>query len=390
VSFVEQDITFSELKSQLSSVLDDVDIDGSAVAEHVAELEARAGKDVYAQLLYILCHLRFSPEDAETHWNAILVHQNELSAKLGARVDLRVAVLDYFLSVNRHFRSPKIIEIKIFEKTLESSFRDEMTGLYNYRYFMTELARVVETYKRSGRPLTVAIFDVDHFKSYNDRHGHLQGDDALRCVARVLARGLRGGDLAARYGGEEFTILLPETTKRDGFSVADRMREELLREAIPHASEQPEGRFSLSGGVATLGADGDDAPALLGAADRALYAAKGRGKNQIATAGDEFRTSTRLDAEVDGEFRSLARDRHAFVTDNLSEQGFQFRTSVSLERDDLLRFVLSIDDASGTIDGVARVVRLAPVAGSDELLVGVRLVDLPFEAAARLRGFLGR
>ncbi len=148
---------------------------------------------------------------------------------------------------------------------------DGLTGVANRRTFDETLASETARATRSSHPLTVVMLDLDHFKSYNDRHGHQAGDELLRLVAATWQRELRPSDLLARYGGEEFCAILPECDAEAGQLVASR-----LRAATP-------GGVTVSGGVATLGL-GEDALGLVARADAALYAAKLGGRNQVVAA----------------------------------------------------------------------------------------------------------
>ncbi len=163
------------------------------------------------------------------------------------------------------------------------SVTDSLTGLYNQRFFYATLAREMQTAERYGHPLSVLMSDIDFFKAYNDRFGHLAGDHALVLFSQTLRKCVRGMDLACRYGGEEFAVLLPHAAMTEALGVAERLRAE-----IAHLDFTPEGgegegevRLTVSVGVATLG-PGEEAPAVVGRADNALYAAKQGGRNLVA------------------------------------------------------------------------------------------------------------
>ncbi len=204
---------YPELKRELIGLLAQVSLDPDAIDTKISKLQERLGDQVYAEILYLLCHLRFPPEAAKEHWISIFEHREKLSEKLASLVDFRVALLDYFISVNQHFENPKIIEIQIFQKTQDFAIKEELTGLYNYRYFRSELERELKRVGRDGTSLSLALFDVDNFKWYNDRNGHLEGDKALKRVGEILKSAARDGDLVARYGGEEFAVLFPTAPK---------------------------------------------------------------------------------------------------------------------------------------------------------------------------------
>jgi diguanylate cyclase (GGDEF)-like protein len=158
---------------------------------------------------------------------------------------------------------------------------DGLTGVANRRVFDE---RLISEWKRCGRlkiPLALIILDLDFFKQYNDAFGHLAGDDCLKRVARVLADGRRTSDLAARFGGEEFCLLLPDTGIQGATTVADSVRSGIQALGLAHPAN-PTGVVTASLGVAALlPAEGGSAQDLVGAADKALYDAKSRGRNRV-------------------------------------------------------------------------------------------------------------
>ncbi len=162
---------------------------------------------------------------------------------------------------------------------------DGLTELYNHRFFHERLALECERSHRSKTPLSLVMIDVDHFKLYNDRNGHPAGDEVLRRVAGLLSEGRRANDIVARYGGEEFAVMLVGTEKVRATEVAERLRQRIAEAPFGDGSGQPDGRLTISLGVAAAPEDGYDAQALLKAADRALYAAKKAGRNRVSVAG---------------------------------------------------------------------------------------------------------
>jgi two-component system, cell cycle response regulator len=160
---------------------------------------------------------------------------------------------------------------------------DEKTGLYNYRYFMERLTDEFKRARRYGNRLTLAMFDIDHFKEVNDRFGHPAGDTALREFGEIMVRSSRETDIIARYGGEEFVALLPQTTAVHGQRLAERIRRVTEAHRF-HGTDAPEAmiRVTVSAGVATFPLNErillpED---LIKAADDALYRAKGAGRNR--------------------------------------------------------------------------------------------------------------
>lgn len=175
-----------------------------------------------------------------------------------------------------------------FMETLESRRRyeqyasvDALTGLHNRRWLDEMLAREVERCHADGLPMSLLMLDVDHFKRFNDSHGHLAGDDALRTLAQVLRRHLRPVDMAARFGGEEFVVLLHGVDQDGARRVAERLRADVAAAAVIPSSGDVALTITASFGVAAL-APGMAASELLAAADGALYRAKDGGRDRVA------------------------------------------------------------------------------------------------------------
>jgi two-component system cell cycle response regulator len=173
---------------------------------------------------------------------------------------------------------------KLNRMLFEQSRQDPLTSLGNRLRLREDLQVLQSRTERYGHSYAVALCDVDFFKAYNDRYGHLAGDDVLRQVAAAISSGLRGGDAAYRYGGEEFLIVLPEQNAEDAAATTDRLRRTVEGLGIPHADGTPKGVVTISAGVA-MSAEAEDADALLKAADTALYAAKEAGRNRVSRAG---------------------------------------------------------------------------------------------------------
>ncbi len=164
----------------------------------------------------------------------------------------------------------------------EFSFKDEVTGLYNRRFFSIRLEEEVSRYRRFNHPVSVVLLDLDGFKAVNDDLGHGAGDETLRAMAEILLKQSRGINVICRYGGDEFAVLLVETSKSGARLYADRIRYVLSTWTFAHGR-----RVTASFGIASL--PEDVAPAaeeLIRAADEALYAAKRAGKNRVSVHED--------------------------------------------------------------------------------------------------------
>ena len=171
------------------------------------------------------------------------------------------------------------------------SLTDPLTSLSNRKSFDASLASAMVAARQKGEPLSLIMADVDHFKQFNDRFGHLTGDQVLRLVAVAMKHNVKGQDIAARYGGEEFVIALPDTTLRSAVAVADQIRRGVMaKELIKRSSGERLGRVTLSVGIALLHT-GDTPQSLIERADACLYAAKRQGRNRVVCEGDPEATA---------------------------------------------------------------------------------------------------
>jgi diguanylate cyclase (GGDEF)-like protein len=166
------------------------------------------------------------------------------------------------------------------------STHDALTGIPNRRRFDATLEQEWRRATREASPLSLALCDIDYFKGYNDTYGHQEGDECLARVARALAETFRRpGDLVARYGGEEFVSVLPGTTQKGAAVLAERMRAAVEALQIPHRSSPLGSVVTISVGVATVvPPPGSEPESLVDLADRALYAAKQKGRNRVEAA----------------------------------------------------------------------------------------------------------
>ncbi len=179
-----------------------------------------------------------------------------------------------------------LANLRLQETLRTQSIRDPLTGLFNRRYLEVSLERELARAARRNHPMAVLMLDLDHFKRFNDSHGHDAGDTLLVQFADVLKRNTRSEDIACRYGGEEFTILLPEVDADSARKRAERIRN-ATAEMIVKLREQPLERISVSIGLAIFPDDARNGIDLLRNADAALYRAKRAGRNRIMTVDDD-------------------------------------------------------------------------------------------------------
>ena len=177
--------------------------------------------------------------------------------------------------------------------------RDGVTGLYNHRFLRQALDIEIARSDRHGRVFSLLFLDVDHFKVYNDTYGHLAGDELLKGLARLLQRECRRSDTVARYGGEEFVLLLPETNKDGALTFAKRLLKTIGETTFEAHDDQPMGRVTVSGGVASYPEHATSATDVIDRADRALYRVKQTGRNQVVCC-DEVEDVPRISVTAGG------------------------------------------------------------------------------------------
>jgi diguanylate cyclase (GGDEF)-like protein len=293
-------------------------------------LEEQYGPEVYSQLLHLLVRKRFPPGEARRHWRAILAHSREMGRALERRVGVRSAMCDYFINVAPVLREPILVEAEMFRQKERSAVMDELTGLYNRRFFKGVLAKHMAESRRFQQPFSLLMLDVDHFKSYNDLFGHPAGDRVLAEVARLLKDTSREVDYLVRYGGEEFAVLLPRVPKDQALIAAERHRKVVEKAAFPGQEGLPLGRVTVSVGVASFPTDARSEEDLVHRADMALYAAKREGRNRVAASGPERRRHPRVEFQAPVDYRYADNGQEAFLhgqTLDISRGGLRMATA---------------------------------------------------------------
>jgi diguanylate cyclase (GGDEF)-like protein len=174
-----------------------------------------------------------------------------------------------------------ILNAREHTRVFELATKDGLTSLHNRRYFEEQFNLELARTRRSGARLSLLMLDVDNFKNYNDRNGHLAGDDVLVQVARLVKQSIRSVDLIARYGGEEFIVLLTGADLGVGRAVAEKIRAAVADFEFPHGDRQPGGRLTVSIGVAEMKPTTRTLEDMIRRADAALYQAKEQGRNRV-------------------------------------------------------------------------------------------------------------
>lgn len=244
-----------------------------------------------------LVHVVEAVRDA-AHLAGLEDHNRRLVSELKDKNELLTRALGQVQEHERRLErevDERTRELRVAMTELEQmALRDGLTGLYNHRYFQEALAHELARGARYGHTVGLVFLDVDHFKVFNDTHGHPKGDELLRQVGRILLnngelpdvkfRG-RTSDIAARYGGEEFVVILPQTPREGTILRAERLRESVANHRFDGADKQPLGRITCSVGVASFPDDGTSQVDLIHAADQAMFRAKRSGRNRVVVAG---------------------------------------------------------------------------------------------------------
>jgi diguanylate cyclase (GGDEF)-like protein len=171
--------------------------------------------------------------------------------------------------------------MKLYRIKEQEAVTDALTNVFNYRFFQTEIEREIVRSERHGKSFSVAMIDIDNFKKYNDTHGHLIGDDALRLIAQTIIKNIRKSDILARYGGDEFVMILPELDKNQSKALAEKLCAVIRDTKVPKKRTAKKVNLTVSLGIATFPDDGDTEDELLKKADEALYKAKDLGRDIV-------------------------------------------------------------------------------------------------------------
>jgi len=167
----------------------------------------------------------------------------------------------------------------------EQANHDGLTGLLTKRFFLHRLSELMVEHANKAQRLALFIFDIDHFKTYNDTNGHPAGDQLLRSLAALLRSSMRAGDWCCRYGGEEFMVAMPQTDPDEAIAQAEVIRAAIEAQHFEHQEKQPSGNLTISGGVAVFPHDGGSLEELIQNADDGLYASKRAGRNRVSRQG---------------------------------------------------------------------------------------------------------
>ncbi|MBU0964916.1 MAG: diguanylate cyclase [Proteobacteria bacterium] len=342
------------------------------------EVAVEFGPQAFPVIFHVLTHLDLSQPEAQEFWQEICLHRLDMSNQLGHNVNLRTAICDYFCSIHKSLQNPKVVEIHVFENTINTAKYDRLTGLYNRAYFDESLIREVARAKRYNTELSVLFLDIDNFKAVNDNHGHLAGDSVLKDMSQAILGEIRAEDIASRYGGEEIVIILPETRKATGLILAER-----IRELIANLNLQYEGKtipLTISGGLASFPIDSCDAMELVRFADMALLKAKALGKNNIQSYSPNKRRYVRIDFSPEILVKKISIDEpaesFAAQAKNLSLTGILFRsTSPCFAVGNKIQLQIPFEDCNVSVLLLGTVVRIE-LTNPGQYEIGVSFLEM--------------
>jgi diguanylate cyclase (GGDEF)-like protein len=238
------------------------------------------GEPDFQALALTLGNQSAAADQARATFQQLAAHQGRLQAALTRPVGLKTAAMDLLENVERALKVEEDSASPSYWQLEQMAYQDQLTGLNNYRFFSVRLPEEMQRAKRYRHQLSLVMLDIDHFKKFNDTHGHQAGNAALQHLARVVDDTVRETDIVARYGGEEFALILPETTKRLAHELAERVRANV--ETNPVRLGEHHHRVTVSLGVATYPRDASTWQALVEDADKALYQSKQLGRDRVS------------------------------------------------------------------------------------------------------------
>ena len=297
-----------DLRSELDRMLEDkreftTDGANQLYERHfgmAAESDAlkETGERLEAAVSKLMGYLGEAGADAASYGEALETMSGQLSQPLGAG-EVRTVISAILEETKRIATQHEKLQATLSESSKEiddlrqsifsvrqEALTDALTGIANRKAFDERLRAELNTASDENEPLSLLMLDIDHFKRFNDTYGHLFGDQVLRLVARTFTECIKGRDMAARYGGEEFAIVLPRTEHENALVVAEQIRASVAaKQIVNRRNGEKLGQITISIGASTLG-PGQAPEDFIKRADRALYAAKRGGRNQVISDAD--------------------------------------------------------------------------------------------------------
>jgi diguanylate cyclase (GGDEF)-like protein len=248
------------------------------LADTLESLDLSARGQFLQRYFRMTAHLDLRESQSIQLWEEALNTRRELTERLGRPVSLKTALMDV-LSSAALVRVPVLIEYDDLKRLQVNAVTDSLTGLYNRRLFGESLDKEITRARRYAHPIALVMLDLHSFKEVNDKHGHPKGDEVLRVAAGTLKKSMRTSDSAFRIGGDEFALLLPQTDPGQALALSRRVESAFDEEIQPL---QLNVGVSMDHGVATYPQDGENADALIRAADERLYLLKHAGHSRAA------------------------------------------------------------------------------------------------------------
>lgn len=265
-----------------------IEIASGDIEDHIREEEFRQnalGKKpgfYYSEIIFAIMQIRLPEPEAKRDWQEILKHKYTVSKVLGRNVGIHVAALDYYTNIKKTRIHPKIVDAREYAATASAAITDVLTKAYNRRFFDEEFRRRFTRARVSGVAFSLLMLDLDHFKVYNDKNGHIQGDIALIETVRILHTVCSWRDVVARFGGEEFAVMLHAQPLHQALKTAEKIRKAVFDYRFPNEQVLPGGRLSVSIGVTSYRHDMKDPREMIEEADVALYRSKSGGRNRVS------------------------------------------------------------------------------------------------------------
>jgi diguanylate cyclase (GGDEF)-like protein len=237
----------------------------------VDDLQLTHGDRIYPLVFQTLYNLDLTVETAKSFWQEATSGQHQSTSL----TSLRAVLFDYLYTRTDQLKDPRVIDAQKLEKLRHNAVTDGLTHLYNQSHFKQELGTLLfKLNNRAGSIFSLLLFDLDHFKQFNDRNGHLLGDRILAEVGQIIGSLVPAGALAARYGGEEFAVILPDTSLDQAIILAEKIRATIEQTRFDGEDRLDKGNLTISGGVASYPAAGKSTAAMIAHADSKLYQAK--------------------------------------------------------------------------------------------------------------------
>ncbi|MBI5183263.1 MAG: diguanylate cyclase [Nitrospinae bacterium] len=350
----DQGFSDEKLTEIIRGYLTKHNLDETAIINEIERIESCGDNRLYSSLLKILSHLDFPPEEAKYYWEEIIRHKDNLAKELKRDPGIRVSMLDYFINKDTRLKNPKIIELTIYEETEKKALIDGLTGLYNHHYFMTILEKEIKISNRNSLPISLLLCDIDNFKSYNDKYGHMGGDQILITISEIMKGSFRPSDTVARYGGEEFAIIFPATDKLGVLKPAERLRGKIKKIDLKGMKLN----ITISCGIASYPTDAKTSEEMILCADKALYQSKYGGKDRITLYSSERRLYFRVDLVFDIRYkiRYAFKGMHTAIIRNISAQGAGLETNNDIPLRTHIRLYIDLDKKDEPIELVGKVV----------------------------------